>query len=266
MGGWITLVIMVIVIVYYYNNGRKKRKLLLDNDMIEQTKKISNTALYSAHSKSKSDTTKLDLFNHQWDVERFLYEYIQLAKDCNNVREYMVNTEVTPNQIRFQRIMSVISAYKGSEYVPLHSPFALECLVSETLSKDKQIELEAKLKEIIPLPVYIYRNIPLLLNDTFERGILFKELMKYRITIEKQVHYWGGVFEATKGYALAIDVTKQLYNEKICSANSIIDKILILLLGDDFNRSLCEQELIEKYGYPIVTDEELHDMELEWNS
>ena len=53
-------------------------------------------------------------------------------------------------------------------------------------------------------------------------------------------------------------------NEKIESVNETLDKLLLLLLGDDFDKTFTEKELLEDFDYPNVTDEELHEMELEY--
>ena len=38
--------------------------------------------------------------------------------------------------------------------------------------------------------------------------------------------------------------------------------MLILLMGDDYDQSFSEKELL-KHGYPNVTDDEIQDMEIE---
>lgn len=42
----------------------------------------------------------------------------------------------------------------------------------------------------------------------------------------------------------------QLVNDKI-------DRVLLLLLGDKYDKTFTVEELREKYGYPNITDEEL---------
>lgn len=55
----------------------------------------------------------------------------------------------------------------------------------------------------------------------------------------------------------------------LSSQKELLDKIkriLVLMMGDDFDKEISEVELIEKYGYPEVTDEELHNMRIEYES
>lgn len=55
----------------------------------------------------------------------------------------------------------------------------------------------------------------------------------------------------------------------LSSQKELLDKIkriLVLMMGDDFDKEISEVELIEKYGYPEVTDEELYNMRIEYES
>ena len=46
--------------------------------------------------------------------------------------------------------------------------------------------------------------------------------------------------------------------------NETLDKLLLLLLDDKFNKTFTEKELLKDYDYPNVTDEELHEMDLDY--
>ena len=93
---------------------------------------------------------------------------------------------------------------------------------------------------------------------------LFSFLFRYRLETYKLSTYWNNVLETDIAGGIAIDITRKLYNEKIDSINETLDKLLLLLLGDGFSKTLTERELLEDYDYPNVTDEELHEMELEY--
>lgn len=41
-----------------------------------------------------------------------------------------------------------------------------------------------------------------------------------------------------------------------------IKRILVLMMGDDFDKEISELELIEKFGYPQMTDDELFEMRI----
>ena len=62
---------------------------------------------------------------------------------------------------------------------------------------------------------------------------------------------------------MTYQTTKSLYDRHIKVVCDIIDEMLILLMGDDYDKTFTEKELFQ-YGYPDVTDEELEEMELDW--
>lgn len=50
----------------------------------------------------------------------------------------------------------------------------------------------------------------------------------------------------------------RLVNKEIMQlVNDKIDRVLLLLLGDKYDKTFTVEELREKYGYPNITDEEL---------
>ena len=64
---------------------------------------------------------------------------------------------------------------------------------------------------------------------------------------------------------MVIETTDYLFQKNIRPACDVIDRMLILLMGDDFDKTFTEKELLS-YGYPDVTDDELYQMSLkeEW--
>ena len=57
-------------------------------------------------------------------------------------------------------------------------------------------------------------------------------------------------------------VTRNLIHEHIGPLCQIIDRMIILLIGDDYDKSFTERELFA-FGYPDVTDDELFQMDLD---
>ena len=43
-----------------------------------------------------------------------------------------------------------------------------------------------------------------------------------------------------------------------------LDRLLILMMGDGYDKSISERELITNFNYPTVTDSELKELELEY--
>lgn len=64
------------------------------------------------------------------------------------------------------------------------------------------------------------------------------------------------------GQTNRLHATKSLYQIHIKPVSEVVDRMLMLLMGDDYDKSFTEEELLP-YGYPDVTDEELEDRILE---
>ena len=62
--------------------------------------------------------------------------------------------------------------------------------------------------------------------------------------------------------ALAYKVTTNLNQTQLKAISKFIDRMLVLLMGDDYDRSFPEEKL-QCFDYPNVTDEELEDMILD---
>ncbi len=57
-------------------------------------------------------------------------------------------------------------------------------------------------------------------------------------------------------------VTTNLNQTQLKAISKVIDRMLVLLMGDDYDRSFSEEKL-QCFDYPNVTDEELEDMILD---
>ena len=57
---------------------------------------------------------------------------------------------------------------------------------------------------------------------------------------------------------------ERLFNEKLEELNNRLDEILLLLLGEGYDKEFTEMELIEKYDYPSITDTDLKEQDFEW--
>ena len=106
-----------------------------------------------------------------------------------------------------------------------------------------------------------------LLSDSFineaDIKLAFEKLFEFRKGIFALEHQWSGVLECSPSLGLIYRATNMLYSTHIGKVCGIIDRMLLLLMGDDFDKTFTEEELFE-YGYPDVTDKELHEMNMDW--
>lgn len=212
---------------------------------------------------------KVRKFDGIWNAERVLRNILCYANEKG-----FISYEDNKQDIRRQRFYAAFRAYgKIEEYMiekdylfgnsQVIDPFLW---LSKTRSEKKMEELRRLLKDNLS-----YRTIkmkvdsPDFLERNYEIVCIFQTFLNYRMELLKLERIWSGVLECNMSIGIAINATTFLYRNHITPACKIIDRILVLLMGDDFDKTFTEEELF-RYGYPDVTDEELYQMEseIEW--
>lgn len=212
---------------------------------------------------------KVRKFDGIWNAERVLRNILCYANEKG-----FITYEDNKQDIRRQRFYAAFRAYgKIEEYMiekdylfgnsQVIDPFLW---LSKTRSEKKMEELRRLLKDNLS-----YRTIkmkvdsPDFLERNYEIVCIFQTFLNYRMELFKLERIWSGVLECNMPIGIAINATTFLYRNHIIPACKIIDRILVLLMGDDFDKTFTEEELFQ-YGYPDVTDEELYQMEseIEW--
>lgn len=90
---------------------------------------------------------------------------------------------------------------------------------------------------------------------------LFGILYHYRFDIYKFSSRWRHAEDSDIAGELATDIARKFYNESMDSMNeTILDKLLLLLLGYEADKCFTEIELLEDYGYPNVSDRDIRKM------
>ena len=90
-----------------------------------------------------------------------------------------------------------------------------------------------------------------------DREQLLTILLRYRIAIEDFENMLSAKLDKRTGTYIGVNVVQNLYNPVIKNCNNMMDDMIVLLLGNTFNRAFTERELIERFDYPIITDKEL---------
>lgn len=202
--------------------------------------------------------SNINLSISEWNAHRLLEQLIKLSHYDNGFPrfyDYNKDSKITPLKIRCERVLSVISAYTGKEISTLERiPF---CLASDEISTDKLVQLynlldkgflEQKEKDLF----FSYLG-----KESYgcESRFLCEALFRYRIALKNITNIFE--YKSTSNNFVN-DLPKNLYKHHIDN----IEKSIILLLGDDFDKTFTEEELKKKYGYPQMSNKELH--ELEW--
>ena len=195
--------------------------------------------------------------NGIWNAERLLQGFLYFSDDRGRIRDLNLS-EDSPYGIEVRRFAAALKAYGKEECLYVGN----EHLISNACSDDKMEELYLLLKQNLHDKYSTDFATPDFLKGVRERRDLFKTLFQYRKSLDKVENTWSGVMECSHIVAIGIKATDNLYQTHIKAASDILDRMLMLLMGDDYDRTFTEAELLP-YGYPDVTDRELEDMILD---
>lgn len=195
--------------------------------------------------------------NSIWNAARILQELLCFMDDRGRIKELNLSDD-SPYGIKVRRFVAAMKAY-GKEESLYHG---LEYLISDTCSDEKMEELCLLLKQNLHDDYSTALAKPDILEGIQERRDLFETLFRYRKKLYKVENTWSGVMECSHTIALGIKATNSMYQTHIKAASDVLNRMLVLLMGDDFDKSFTEVELLP-FGYPDVTDKELEDMILD---
>lgn len=201
-----------------------------------------------------------------WDVHRLVREYINIAWMLN----FSAQFEDLPwdNQVRVRRVAAVLCAclsldtMNNKPYDVIGSVFSnyenKEVLDNSEISTEDASRIKAMLSQMANGSWRIEHLLKKFDIQT-DREQLLGVLLRYRIATEELVNTFSGVQEARTGAYIGINALQSLYHPVLEEYNDRVDDLIVLLLGKTFQKTFAERELIEKYNYPSVTDEELLD-------
>lgn len=192
-----------------------------------------------------------------WNADRLLQNLLRFTDERGKIGSLNLSDD-SPYGIKVRRFAATMKAY-GKEDCLYHG---IEHAISETCSEDKMDELCLLLSQNLPDEYSTAFVKPNHLKDLRERRDLFKALFRYRKSLYKVENIWSGRMECSQTVALAYKVTTNLNRTQLKTISDIIDRMLVLLIGDDYDKSFTEAGLLA-YGYPDVTDRELEDMILD---
>ena len=184
--------------------------------------------------------------NGIWNAERILKEYLSLTDKRGCIRDFALSDD-SPHGIEVRRFVAAMKAY-GKD---INEFIEYEGIVSSSCSPEKMDEFRQLLKENLD-DDHLKERID---GSRFIRGNrdihhLFMALFE---------HAWSGLLECPMSVVMVVKTTNSLYQKYIKGVCDVIDRMLILLMGDDYDKAFTEKELLP-FGYPDVTDDELQEM------
>lgn len=193
--------------------------------------------------------------NGIWNAERILKEYLSLADKSGHIRDIDLPDD-SPHGIKVRRFVAAMKAY-GKD-INNYSEF--EDIVSSSCSPEKMNEFRRLLKENLDNDLQKERvDNPRFIRGNWDIPDLFEALFEYRKRLYEVEHAWSGLLECPMSVAMVVQATSSLYQKHIKAVSDAIDRMLVLLMGDDYDKTFTEEELLP-FGYPDVTDYELQEM------
>lgn len=202
-------------------------------------------------------------FKGVWDAKKLFRELLDITQ---SVEGWQIDFDKTNHSMRYttkcERIISVINAFNGRKGIEAKcKPISMRNLISKTYPDEKKSELISSIKEL--LPNIENKRIEDIFNPQREflsRMQLFGILYSYRFDTYKFSSRWRNANDSDIAGELATDITRKFYNESMDSINeTILDKLLLLLLGYEVDKSFTEIELLEDYGYPNVSNRDVRE-------
>lgn len=193
--------------------------------------------------------------NGVWDANRILQEYLRFSDIRGRIKKIDLSDN-SPYGIELRRFAAAMKAY-GRDMEEL---IELEDMISMSCSSEKLDQFRKLLKQLLDNK-YLKDQVDDAKFIRYDRDIyfLFEALFNYRKSLYEVETVWSGLIECSFSVSMIYQATKGLYAKHIKGVSDIIDQMLVLLMGDDFDKSFSEEDLLP-YGYPDVTDEELEDL------
>lgn len=209
-----------------------------------------------------------------WNSTRILYGYLY-DSDEEGCLANIDDWQDSSSKFYRQRFYAAMRAYgKKPEWFyrreGLWSDNSDTCcgLLSQSRSNEKMDEFRKIVKEnlkpgntrydffskVIDGPDYLIHDIQV--------KIVFRELIGYRKRLQAAIDIWSGMMECSQSIGSICELTRDLNRKYLWPLCVIVDRMIILLMGDDYDKTFTEEELYE-YGYPRISDEELYKMEVE---
>lgn len=92
---------------------------------------------------------------------------------------------------------------------------------------------------------------------------LFYHLIEYRLTLHNVADWAGGYMCGNNGLSIAFAFSYELYKQYLQTMIDCTDQALFCLMGEHIG-PLVVGNLIDQYDYPLMTNDELMDLNIAW--
>lgn len=198
-------------------------------------------------------------FDGIWNIRRFIKELSNQTRLANGIIAFKIEEHDTshPDYIKMLRLESVMRAYGHEVFLSWCKPsMILMGLPSFNISAEKRKILDSLICEIgnEKISEIQEENLP----------YIFMMLFKYYVALNELSGFGKNIIAGNSGICYVLDIADSINNNRIYPIKEKILDILVLLMGDEFDKIFTEEELINGFDYPTVTDAELLKMTMEY--
>ena len=206
------------------------------------------------------------LFTGEWNASRIIESLSELSKLKRlgimgpiSIEHYEYDNS-NPWAIKYYRLASALSAYGRSIYFS-NSRWMFCDLISSKRSNEKLSEIRDILMNLVSSSkaIALSETINSANQNDNIRGlseiafIIFKLYLYYKILNNP----FDGIFELSTESFHSLQFVEELSSNSTAIIQDRLIQLLVLIMGDDFDTPISEQELIDKYNYPTISDEQL---------
>lgn len=172
----------------------------------------------------------------------------------------------TPRYVRFLRLYSILKAYGLLTDLSLLRPLN-SFINGEFINEQYKVDpsLDDKLREcwetLEPEPILEYCNFPFGKLKSFHHKNFFQAVMHFRLGVTRSDDFFWSYLCMGGGVSQAALLTRQLKDLFLDPVIHILDETLLAFLSHERVKPYYIGELIDKYGYPSITDKQLDDID-----
>lgn len=244
----------------------------------ENNTEIENEIL--SHALCFSDKpVDLNLFSGEWNVERLYKSLLEIITDTDGYGPIIIKAPIddVSFRVKAQRVAAVFSAFGKEVKMKILGKFIsyeIYNIVNDVCSEDKVKEMcniigykyvksEEEYLESFKYKVpadYVKYHMETLGHLRKSRESLFHSLLQYRLKCRGVINHWQGCIEGILCVML-VRISKNIISTNFEKDVKQLDRLLILMMGDGYDKSFSERELITNFNYPAITDSELLELE-----
>ena len=213
--------------------------------------------------------------NQLWTAQRLLDSLLEFGSP--KMQNIVIKNDFpkeSPGVIRIEQLMAVLKAYGAETSTNVEETASrsedeiIINLLSGELSENRFREVAECLKcesneRLLEDSRSFYR-----MNTcearAYQRERFFRILIEYHYKLNKLRNFGNGYLTCDKATAISILYSRDLYRQHIEEAYQKVGRLILLLMGEKFEKTFTVEQLIDNYGYPAISEEELRDMEIDW--